>query len=82
MVVSALGELIRTKKRDEISKIVSFLSGKYFYLNGCKHKRLPSDQGCPDEDIWYTDFPDQSVQIFGPSIPTSEDPIICDRPVF
>ena len=25
---SALGELIREKKRDEISKIVSFLSGK------------------------------------------------------
>ena len=25
---SALGELIRKKKRDEISKIVSFLSGK------------------------------------------------------
>ena len=27
MTISALGELIRTKKRDEISKIVSFLSG-------------------------------------------------------
>ena len=27
MNISALGELIRTKKRDEISKIVSFLSG-------------------------------------------------------
>ena len=35
MVVSVLGELIRTKKRDEISKIVSFLSGKYF-LDGWK----------------------------------------------
>ena len=29
MTISALGELIRTKKRDEISKIVSFLSGNF-----------------------------------------------------
>ena len=31
MTISALGELIRTKKRDEISKIVSFLSGNFLY---------------------------------------------------